>query len=245
MLFTMARRHGRESMEARAKRRPRDPEATREVILEAARTLLAKDGPEGISLSEVAHLAGVNRGTAYQHFETREKLIEATVAWASDKLFRAAFGDPATIGERRVDEVDVAAMTERLTAFAMENHELCRVWLMQVLASPDPAQDPFWREYCGSLERFAASDLAVPGIDAEVLSVINLAGIILWPIYASAHAENDASRAGLAQRFARECLRLSMYGSLRPEAYPGIADRLRRRADSGQRDESPAGHMPT
>ena len=38
---------------------------------------------------------------------------------------------------------------------------------MQVLASPDPSQDPFWREYCGSLERWAASDLAVPGIDAE------------------------------------------------------------------------------
>jgi AcrR family transcriptional regulator len=215
-------------MDIPTKRRPRDPEATREAILEAARTLLARDGPEGVSLSAVAHLAGVNRGTAYQHFETREKLIEATVQWASDKLFRAAFGDPETIGERRVEEVDIASMTERLTQFAMDNNELCRVWLMQVLASPDPAQDVFWREYCGSLQRFAASDLAVPGVDAEVLSVLNLAGIFLWPIYARAHAESDAGRAALARRFADECLRLSMYGSLRAEAYPGIADRLRR-----------------
>ena len=60
------------------KRRKRDPQGTREAILEAARTRLAVDGPEGISLSEVAQLAGVNRGTAYQHFETREKLITAT-----------------------------------------------------------------------------------------------------------------------------------------------------------------------
>src|ERR1700722_18657929 len=66
-------------------RRPRDPEATREAILEAARTQLAKDGPEGLSLSEVAHLAGVNRGTAYQHFRTREKLIEATPDWVQDR----------------------------------------------------------------------------------------------------------------------------------------------------------------
>jgi hypothetical protein len=44
--------------------RRRDPERTREAILEAARTRLANDGPEGLSLSEVAHLAGVNRGTA-------------------------------------------------------------------------------------------------------------------------------------------------------------------------------------
>src|SRR6201987_6486912 len=83
------------------KRRTRDPEGTREAILEAARTRLAADGPEGRSLSEVAHLAGVNRGTAYQHFETREKLIKATAQWVSDKLFRAVFGDPETIGERR------------------------------------------------------------------------------------------------------------------------------------------------
>ena len=50
----------------------------REAILGAASHMLALRGPDGASLSEVAHLAGVNRGTAYQHFETREKLIAAT-----------------------------------------------------------------------------------------------------------------------------------------------------------------------
>ena len=182
-------------------RRPRDPEATREAILEAAHRLLARNGPEGVSLSEVARLAGVNRGTAYQHFETREGLIEATVAWASDKLFRAAFGDPASVGERRVEEVDVAAMTDRLTAFAMDNPELCRVWLLQVLASPDPARDPFLGEYIGSLQRFAATDMAEPGVDAEVLSVLTLAGTFLWPVWAGTHAKSDKQREGLASRF--------------------------------------------
>lgn len=218
-------------MAARAKRRPRDPQATREVILEAARTLLAKDGPEGISLSEVAHLAGVNRGTAYQHFETREKLIEATADWVSDKLFRAVFGDPATIGERRVEEVDVADLTDRMAEFAMDNPELCRVWLLQLLASPNPANDPFWREYHGSLERFAATEMAEPGVDAEVLSVMNLAGAFLWPIWARAHAESPRARTRLARRFANECLRLSMFGSMRAEAYPEIAKRLAREDD--------------
>jgi len=213
-------------MGERAKRRPRDPEATREVILEAARSLLAKDGPEGISLSEVAHLAGVNRGTAYQHFETREKLIKATADWVSDKLFHAVFGDPATIGERRVEEVDVAELTDRLADFAMENPELCRVWLMQLLASPDPAADPFWREYCGSLERFAATEMAAPAVDAEVLAVMNLSGAFLWPVWARAHAEDAPQGAQLARRFANECLRLSLYGSMRPEAFPDIAERV-------------------
>src|SRR6516164_4287026 len=102
------------------KRRPRDPDATREAILEAAGTRLAKVGPDGLSLSEVAHLAGVNRGTAYQHFETREKLIKATAEWVGEKLFRAVFGDPASIGERRIEQVDVAVLTDRLAEFAID-----------------------------------------------------------------------------------------------------------------------------
>ena len=209
------------------KRRPRDPEGTREAILEAAGARLAIDGPEGLSLSEVAHLAGVNRGTAYQHFETREKLIKATAEWVSDKLFRAVFGDPETIGERRVDQVDIAAMTDRLANFAMDNPELCRVWLLQVLSSPDPASDPFWKEYQGSQARFATTELAQPGVDTEVLSVIMLAGAFLWPVWARSHAGSETERRGLARRFAQECLRISMYGSLRSERFPEIAERLK------------------
>lgn len=221
-------------MEARTRRRVRDPIATRETILEAASNLLAKDGLEGVSLSAVAHLAGVNRGTAYQHFETREKLIEATIEWVSDKLFRAVFGDPATVGERRVEEVDTADLTDRLCGFAMDNPEICRVWLQQVLASPDPSQDPFWREYSGSLQRFANTRLAMPGVDAEVLSVLNLAGVFFWPIFARAHAADDDERQALSKRFSREILRLSMYGSMNASRFPEVAERLATGEDAGR-----------
>lgn len=209
------------------KRRPRDPEATREAILEAALTRLAADGPEGLSLSEVAHLAGVNRGTAYQHFETREKLIKATADWVSDKLFRAVFGDPDTIGERQVEQVDIAAMTDRLASFAMDNPELCRVWLLQVLSLEDPSSDPFWKEYVGSQMRFARTTLAQPDVDTEVLSVIMLAGAFLWPVWGRAHAAGERERRALARRFAQECLRVSMFGSLRADRFPEIAERLK------------------
>ena len=218
-------------MDATVKRRTRDPVATRIAILEAASALLAKDGPEGISLSAVAHLAGVNRGTAYQHFETRENLVRATIEWVSDKLFRAVFGDPETIGERRVEEVDPAALSDRLTDFAMENPDLCRVWLQQVLASPDPSADPFWREYCGSLQRFASTDLAEPGVDAEVVAGMTLAGVFFWPIWARAHAANERDRAAQARRFADEVLCLSLFGTMRAEAFPRVVARLRGKGD--------------
>ncbi len=213
-------------MSERKARRTRNPEATREAILEAARTLLAKDGPEGLSLSEVAQLAGVNRGTAYQHFATREKLIEAAATWVSDKMFRAVFGDPEIVGEREVLDVDIADPTDRIAAFAMENPELCRVWLLQLLASPDPAADPFWKEYQGSIERFSKTDHAQENVDTEALSVIMLSGAMMWPIWARSHARDDDERRRLAGRYAQEVLRLCMHGSVKPALYPIIEQRL-------------------
>lgn len=208
------------------KRRPRDPESTREAILEAARTLLARHGPDALSLSEVAQLAGVNRGTAYQHFETREKLIAATAAWASEWMFRTLFGDPETIGERRVDEVDIAALSARLTTLAMDNPELCRIWLLQLLASHDPAADPFWREYEGSIRRFAATNLSRDGIDSEALAVLMLAGTFLWPVWARSHGRGGAERDALSRRFTSEVLRLSLYGTMIPDQFPLIVRQL-------------------
>lgn len=207
-------------------RRPRDPQATRAAILEASCSLLAKDGPEGISLSEVALLAGVNRGTAYQHFETREKLIEETIAFVSDKLFRAVLGDPEAAQEREVEKVDMMDVTSRLADFAMENPELCRIWLLQILSAPEPAADPFWREYAGSIARFAKTDMAQPHIDVEVFSILTLAGNFLWPVWARSHAHNDTQRQDLAQRFAKEMLRLSLYGTVKPDKFPGIASSI-------------------
>lgn len=206
-------------------RRPRDPEGTREAILEAAGNRLAKDGPEGLSVSEVAQIAGVNRGTAYQHFATRERLIKATSEWVSEKLYRSVFGDPAD-GERRVDKVDVADLVDRLADFAMEHSALCQGWLLHVLSLPDPSSDPFWREYEGSQETFAATPLAQENVDTEVLSVIMLAGMFLWPVWVNAHAKTPKERRELSRRLTQEVLRLSMYGSLRPERYPEVAKRV-------------------
>ncbi len=220
-------------MTSHQKRRRRDPEATREAILEAAQVRLAKDGPEALSLSEVARLAGVNRGTAYQHFETREKLVKATIDWVSEKLYGAVFGDREQGAERRVEQVDVPALTDKLAAFAVDNPELCRIWLQQVISSPDSSSDIFWTEYQGSMARFAETELAEGNIDTEVLSVIMLAGAFLWPVWARTHGKGEGDWKKLARRFSTECLRLSMYGSLRAQHYPEIVERLRVDASPG------------
>jgi AcrR family transcriptional regulator len=211
----------------RRPRRKRDPQSTREAILEAARQQLSQDGKEGVSVAQVAQRAGVNRGTAYQHFQTREQLIEATAAWVSDKLYRSVFGDPAVAREQPVESVSVAGITEQLAEFAMENPEIGRIWLFEVLSSRRPTNDPFWQQYVTNFERFAKTNLAQPGIDAEVVSVLLLAGAFLWPVWARAHARSAKERQQMAKRFTREVLRLCLHGTLRPEKYADLEELVR------------------
>jgi AcrR family transcriptional regulator len=213
---------------------------TREVILKAARAILAKDGLEGISVSAVANLAGVNRGTAYQHFETREDLVLATTKSVSDQLFLATFGDLETAKERRVEEVDITQLTTTLADFAIDNPVLCRIWFLQLLASEEPAQDPFWREYAGSLHRFTQTDMAKSGIDSEVFGLMMLAGNFLWPVWAKAHEKTEDQRRELARRFATESIRLSLYGTMREEQFPEIVARFPDPRPELQENERPA-----
>jgi AcrR family transcriptional regulator len=216
---------------ARTPREGRDPQATREAILLSARALLARVGPEGVSLSQVARMSGVNRGTAYQHFRSRTELIAATAAWSSEQLTKAVFGDPPQPpeGPREPGRVaPVAGVAKRLANFAMRNPEMGQAWLLQMLSARDPSQDPFWRQYRGSGERFHQTAMAERDIDGEILAVTTLAGFFLWPIWVGARSRDEAELQELADRFARESLRYSMYGALNVEHFPDLAEELAR-----------------
>ncbi|MES2488794.1 MAG: TetR/AcrR family transcriptional regulator [Pseudomonadota bacterium] len=204
-------------------KRKRDPEGTRVAILEAAGKLLAKDGAEGLSVSQVAQLAGVNRGTAYQHFPTREQLLDATTAWVSERMRTAVFGG---LDFNNVKQVDPQHVAQQMADFAMENPELGRVWLFEVMSSSRPSNDTFWNLYRTQFEKFSKSEMAQPGIDAEVHSVIMLIGAFLWPIFTRAHTRTAKERQEMSQRFSKEMLRLSMFGTMRPEKFPELAAKI-------------------
>lgn len=204
-------------------RRRRNPEATREDIIAAARTVLASDGPDGLSLSKVAHLAGVNRGTAYQHFETREDLIKATVEWVSRHLSENILGrednPAASPGEIQTGMYDVIT---NLAQFAVENPELGRIWLFEMLSSENPEDDVFFSHFRKSTEAMTQTDVSQPGIDAEVLSVLMLAGYFLWPVWVRSKAKTKKEREAMARRMSREVMRLSLHGTMRAEAFPEL-----------------------
>lgn len=215
---------GRAPAKNGAQRRKRNPDGTRVAILQAAGSLLAKDGPEGLSVSQVAKLAGVNRGTAYQHFPTREELLEATTEWVSERLRIAVFGEGPPAED--VGHVDPQEIASHMAEFAMENPELGRVWLFEVLSSHRPASDPFWNQYRSQFEKFAQTDYAQPGIDVDVHTVVMLIGTFLWPVFARNQARTAKDRLALARRYSNEMLRLSLHGTMRPEKFPELDTRV-------------------
>lgn len=191
--------------------------------------LLAKDGPEGVSVSQVAKLAKVNRGTAYQHFQTREQLLDATTAWVSQRLTEEVFGSRAESGGLHAAQ-DVI---DHLVGFAMENPELGRVWLFEMLTSKRPANDSFWKQFNTRLENFAKSDYAQPGIDCEVHSVLILTSTLLWPVWVRAHARSAKDRQQMAKRFSAEMLRMSLKGIMRPEKFGELSTAAKKMAQRG------------
>lgn len=177
----------------------------------------------------MAHLAGVNRGTAYQHFETREDLIKATVAWVSDHLSARVFGQPDAAGNlpdpgRR----PVYQVITDVVDFAVENPELGRIWLFEILSSENPGDDRFFKQFMQATETLARSEISEADIDAEVLSVIMLAGYFLWPVWVRGRAKSKKEREAMAMRMRREVLRLSLHGTLRAEAVPQLQKLLER-----------------
>ncbi len=56
---------------------PRERQATRDLILSAARTLAERDGTDAVSLSAVARETKIARAAIYSHFTSRQDLISA------------------------------------------------------------------------------------------------------------------------------------------------------------------------
>jgi AcrR family transcriptional regulator len=211
------------------KPRERDPVATRAAILAAARTLLGKDGPEGLSVLQVAKLAGVNRGTAYQHFPDRDGLLKATIESVSEALVEAVWPAeeaPARWPGMPFSDRTVLSSAGRLAEFTASNASFCRVWLFELLSSDDPGSDPFSRAWIDSVKAFCASDKAVPGIDAEAFAVFTLTAYLSWPVWRHAHKLSEGEQKMTAKRLVDEVMRLSLYGVMKPDQFPTVREEL-------------------
>ncbi|MFT4046427.1 MAG: TetR/AcrR family transcriptional regulator [Solimonas sp.] len=201
------------------KPRIRNPEQTRARLLHATIELLADKGADALSLKEVARVANVSRGVAYQHFEDRDHLLREAKAWVSDRLLESlvAANDPDSMEER----------VYNVTRMILRNREATRVLIADALAGKALQPDqPLYKLTVRSLAHMKASGRARQDIDVEILSVIML-GTIATIIMLS-HLDNGDTDT-LAQRFTGEWTRIMREGIFARGADRDVSARSRRK----------------
>lgn len=195
---------------AKQPRRPRrrDPHSTRDAILRAARELVAERGPAGMTISEVAHRAGVNRGTAYQHFRNRDELAAAVHDWFGRTLAMLLAGD-----------LPVSETIDLFLEFIVGHPEYAQLWIHEMFSIPNGRSSETWKTFVAALESFAASEGAQPGIDPERLGRILVSAPLVWSLWGN-RTLAEADRSLEVRCFAREIKRMLLFGVLDPEAWP-------------------------
>ncbi|CAN7489698.1 helix-turn-helix domain containing protein [Phenylobacterium sp. LjRoot219] len=185
------------SADAGPQRRNKGFEETHQEMIETAVRLISEKGVEALSVSALARAMGVNRTTVYYHFETREALIAAVKAWSSEQLARG-FGP---IGSR-------AERADYITRFVLENPELIKLWIEEVL-SPGDMRDsyPQWDALVRGTQ--ANFDAAAPGeADAEVFCVILLISAFIGPRVFRNRVRPDEPSETVIARFRNEWQRI-------------------------------------
>lgn len=194
-----------------AVRKRRDAKATHEALLKAARAMMAESGPEALTVSEVAHRAGVNRTTAYQHFRAREDLMGAVLAQVADETSLMLKTD-----------LSPSQLLDSMTEYFLEHPEIARLWMFQMLQNIQLPNRDGWNRYMKAMRALAASERAQPGIDPEMLGTILLAAVLVWPLRVRSRSEGDADATRATHRFTRELKRLLLFGALQPQAWPDL-----------------------
>jgi AcrR family transcriptional regulator len=85
---------------------------TRARLLDAASTVIRRDGPQALTLDAVAAEAGVSKGGLLYHFKSKRELLDALVARWMDDFQRDIDAAPGSFPERYVRASDGAKAEE-------------------------------------------------------------------------------------------------------------------------------------
>jgi AcrR family transcriptional regulator len=142
------------------KRIRRTPEEAQRLILDAAEATMAKAGPAGLRLQDVAEAAGVSHPTILHHFESREGLVRAvhlrSLAQLRETLTEAITGPEAA-------RQPVAAT---FTAFR-EGLAQRMLWMLQSGPPPAGSALPIFDEMVGHVHAIRLR-LAAPGQTVDI-----------------------------------------------------------------------------
>ncbi len=177
-----------------ARRRP----PARQLLLNAAARIFARDGLVGATTREISREAGVNEVTLFRHFGTKEHLIEAVVGTAFGTPGQAVADTPGGAG--RSLRADLESFAGRYEALLVANLPLIRTMIGEIhrhaVCQQQALKGIFWPMRDALVKRIAVAcrkGEARPGLNPAVVADL-FAGAILasvlrrstfkrWPEY--------------------------------------------------------------
>lgn len=135
---------------------------TGRVIIASARDALALNGPDGLSMQQVADDAGISRPGLLKHFASKARLIDAVAR---------SFAEDATAAMAESDELTVAAtaVAERVPNAT----PLSTMLLAEALTRPREDREAVTLHHRALVERFGTDDRALADVAAlEALQVM-------------------------------------------------------------------------
>lgn len=107
----------------------RDPERTRQALLDAALAEFAAKGLAGARVSEIAARAGVNKQLISYHFDGKQGLYDALVErWLAYE------------GEFATPETPLGELVARYARETVEQREMARLFVRECVEDPSPEQ---------------------------------------------------------------------------------------------------------
>ena len=177
---------------------------------------MGERGPESLTVSAVAHAAGINRTTAYQHFRTRDELVRAV----TEELI-------AEIGAWLDGQRPIVEHIDAVAGYFLEHPELARLtlhWLLSESPIPREGMHLLMQE----TRKLVESGGARGDADPEMLGHLMMGVAVLWPLHARIEFEDADARRAATARLARELKRVLLYGLLRPEDWPELVAQVER-----------------
>lgn len=172
---------------------------TRGRLVAAARELIIARGVSGLRIADLTDTADVGRGSFYNHFASREELVDAVVGELIEEL---AVGIVDETGEEDDAAVAAARADRRFIGLASTDPGTARLFVNLALAHADTIFEEAVRPYARiRLERGVASGrFRMPDVDLVLIVLIGSALALMRAILdgrAPAHAEELHAEAML------------------------------------------------
>jgi len=189
----------------------------RAVIRDEALRLFAEQGPDAVTVRQIAAAAGVSPGLVIHHFGSKDGLREAVDAHVL-AMFEAMLGELTTPG--LYDPGAAGSLAEAVMRFLPPDSPVPGYLRRLLLSGGDFGRQLFRRLYAGSmtaLDAMSEAGLAARGADPAVRAAIllsnDLAVLLLREQLAEVLGSDPLSAAGMA-RWGREMLVIYAAGLL-------------------------------